>query len=181
VTFGLPEGLYQDSKLIEEIGIFKEVTLYKMYYFSWFDLLQKSKKDYDSIIILTYASTFSYNNKIANSSLSLIKKLNINRVPNWISNHLIINKKFEIFNNYVLEEPQSYFNNPKFLTSIVPVTYKIQYLWLLSHRKIEETTNYVNRDYFKLKEIDGIKNNPFISIEQDKIIFILENTYTQRT
>ena len=88
--------MYQDNKLIEEIGIFKEVTLCKMYYFSWFDLLQKSKKDYDSIIILTYASTFSYNNKIANSSLSLIKKLNINRVPNWISSHLIINKKFEI-------------------------------------------------------------------------------------
>lgn len=152
-----------------------------MYYFNWYELLQKSKKDYDSIIILTYALTFKYNNKIANSSLDLVKKLNIHRIPNWLNRYLIINKNFEIFNQYTVEEPQSYFTNPNFLLSVVPVSHKIQYLWLLSHRRNDEKVNYVNRDFFKLKEIDGIKNNPFISIEKDKIIFILENTYTQRT
>lgn len=152
-----------------------------MYYFNWYELLQKSKKDYDSIIILTYASTFKYNNKIANSSLDLVKKLNIHRIPNWLNKYLIINKNFEIFNQYSVEEAQSYFTNPSFLLSVVPVSHKIQYLWLLSHRRNEEKVNYINRDFFKLKEIDGIKNNPFISIEKDKIIFILENTYTQRT
>lgn len=152
-----------------------------MYYFNWNELLQKSKKDYDSIIILTYASTFRYNNKIANSSLDLVKKLNIHRIPNWLNKYLIINKNFEIFTQYSNEEPQSYFTNSSFLLSIVPVVYKIQYLWLLSHRKNNEKINYINKDFFTTKEIDGIKNNPFISIEQDKIIFILENTYTQRT
>lgn len=152
-----------------------------MYYFNWHELLQKSKKDQDSIIILTHASLFRYNNKIANSSLSLLKKLNIHRIPNWLNKYLIINKNFEIFNQYIVEEPQSYFTNPSFLYAITHVNYKIQYLWLLSHRRIDEKVNYINRDFFKLKEIDGIKNNPFISIEKDKIIFILENTYTQRT
>lgn len=150
-----------------------------MYYFNWYELVQKSKKDQDSIIILTYASTFKYNKKIANSSLSLIKKLNLHRIPNWLNKYLIINKQFEIFNNYLVEEPQSYFTNPTFLTSITPVSHKIQYLWLLSHRKIEDKNNYINKEYLKIKEIDGIKNNPFISIEKDKIIFILENTYTK--
>lgn len=152
-----------------------------MYYFNWNELLQKSKKDYDSIIILTYASTFKYNNKVANSSLSLLKKLNIHRIPNWLNNYLLVNKKFEIFNQYIIEEPQSYFINPEFLYSVTSVNYKIQYLWLLSHRKIEEKVNYINKDFFTIKEISGIKNNPFISIEKDKIFFILENTYTQRT
>jgi hypothetical protein len=152
-----------------------------MYYFNWNELLQKSKKDYDSIIILTYASTFRYNSKIANSSLDLVKKLNIHRIPIWLKSYLSINKRFEIFTHYSVEEPQSYFTNPTFLLSVVPVTHKIQYLWLLSHRRNDEKVNYISRDFFKLKEIDGIKNNPFISIEKDKIIFILENTYTQRT
>jgi hypothetical protein len=150
-----------------------------MYYFNWYELLHKAKKDQDSIIVLTYASTFSYNKKIANSSLDLIKKLNVYRIPNWLNSYLVINKKFEIFNNYLIEEPQSYFNNPSFLLAVTPVVYKIQYLWLLSHRKIEDRNNYINKDYFKLKEIDGIKNNPFICIEKDKIVFILENTYTK--
>lgn len=152
-----------------------------MYYFNWNELLQKSKKDYDSIIILTYASTFKYNNKVANSSLNLLKKLNIHRIPSWLNTYLLINKKFELFNNYLVEEPQSYFINPSFLQATTSVSYKIQYLWLLSHRKIEDKNNFININYFNLKEINGIKNNPFISIEKDKIIFILENTYTQRT
>lgn len=150
-----------------------------MYYFNWYELLQKTKKDQDSIIVLTYASTFKYNEKIANSSLNLIKKLNVSRIPNWLNNYLVINKKFEIFNNYAVEEPQSYFKNPSFLLTVTPVIYKVQYLWLLSNRKIDDKNNYVNREYFKIKEIDGIKNNPFICIEKDKIIFILENTYTK--
>ena len=148
------------------------------YYFNWSELLQKSKKDYDSIIILTYASTFKYNEKIANSSLSLIKTLNINRIPYWLNSYLVQNKKFELFNHYIVDEAQSYFNNLSFLTSVTSVTHKVQYLWLLSHRRINDNSSFVKRDYFKLKEIDGIKSNPLISIDKDKINFILENTYT---
>ena len=89
------------------------------FYFNWYELLKKSKKDYDSIIVLTYASTFGYNKKIANSSLDLVKKLNISRIPNWLNSSLIMNKRsFEIFNNYRVEEPQSYFRNPSFLKTV---------------------------------------------------------------
>lgn len=152
------------------------------FYFNWYELLKKSKKDYDSIIVLTYASTFGYNKKIANSSLDLVKKLNISRIPNWLNSSLIMNKRsFEIFNNYRVEEPQSYFRNPSFLKTVTPVTHKIQYLWLLSHRRNDDKNPFINRDFFKLKEINGIKSNPFISIDKDKITFVLENTYTQRT
>ena len=76
---------------------------------------------------MTYASTFKYNNKIANSSLDLVKKLNIHRIPNWLNRYLIINKNFEIFNQYSVEEAQSYFTNPSFLLSVVPVSHKIHY------------------------------------------------------
>jgi len=154
----------------------------KKYYFNWYELLKKSKKDYDSIIVLTYASTFGYNKKIANGSLDLIKTLYVDRVPSWLKNQIKINtQSFELFNNYKTEEPQSYFLNKDFLTTYTKVEHKIQYLWLLSYRRIDEESPYIKRDYLRLKEIDGIKNNPFISIEDDKINFIFENTYTQRT
>lgn len=153
-----------------------------MFYFNWFDLLQKSKKDNDSIIILTYASTFGYNKKIANSSFELLRLLNIHRMSKILNEYIIIKaKSFEIFNKYKIEEPQSYFNNKSFLTSLTSSNNKIQYLWLLSHRKVEDKKPFIIKDYFSGKEIDGIKNNPFISIEKDKINFILENTYTPRT
>ena len=49
-----------------------------IYYFNWYDLLKKSKKDNESIIVLTYASTYRYNKKIASNSKELLRKLNIN-------------------------------------------------------------------------------------------------------
>lgn len=152
------------------------------YYFNWNELLRKSKKDYDSIIVLTYASMFGYNKKIANSSLDLVKKLHINRIPNWLNSSLIMNdKSFEIFNNYRVEEPQSYFNNASFLKAVTPVAHKIQYLWLLSHRRNDDKSSFIKRDFFKIKEIDGLRSNPFITIGKERISFTLENTYTPRT
>lgn len=143
------------------------------YFFNWNDLLLKSKKDYDLIIILTYASTIGYNKKIANNSYSLLNTLNLKKIP-INKNYLKLSKNFEIISLYKVTEPQSYFKNKVFLTANVNTLHKINYLKLLSYRNIENNNNYIDKDMLTTIEIKELINNPFINITEDKIYFIFE-------
>ena len=60
----------------------------------------------------------------------------------------------------------SYINNPYFLTHNISVDKKIEYLQVLSMRRISEQQNYIKRNYV-IKDII----NPYVKYEDDKISF----------
>jgi hypothetical protein len=145
------------------------------YYFNWSDLLVKSRKHNDSIIILTYALTFRYNYRIINNSRELIKKLNIFGISIQLSPYITFNRKtFEIFNNYEVNEPQSYFKNKNFLEWIISPSHKVQYIWALSHRKNDDDNDYIDSNIFTEKELSSLVNNPLIELRGEKLYFTPE-------
>ena len=64
------------------------------YEYSWFDLKAKANYEPESILILTYALTKSYNSIIAWNSKHLMNSLKINRIPSTLfKRNLLLNTK----------------------------------------------------------------------------------------
>jgi hypothetical protein len=144
------------------------------YKFNWFDLKLKSNYEPESILILTYALTKSYNSIIAWNSKHLMNSLKIGRIPSTLfKRKLLINSKKGIIGRYEADYPDAYFKNKRFLFLDIPLTYKIKYIYLLGHRKISNENDYLDVDSFK-NEIIANLDNPLLKHEKNNVKFIYE-------
>ena len=145
-----------------------------MFYFNWYELMSKARKDQAAILILTFAQTKLYN---PYTTKGLMKALNINHIPvHLFTTGLLEQKKDKLVCNYKTEEPMSYFRNPWFLTKNVPVLQKTEYIQMLSMRRISEAQDYIAKNYIR-KDLQ----NPFIKIKGDKIYFPQESSETRKS
>lgn len=143
-------------------------------YFNWYELVAKARKDQAAILVLAFAQTKLYN---ARTTKGLMKALNINHIPLFLfTAGLLEQKKDRLVCNYKTIEPMSYFTNPWFLTHNVAISKKIEYLQLLSMRRISEAQDYIAKSYVK-KEIQS----PYINIKGDKIYFLPESSVSRKS
>jgi len=143
-------------------------------YFNWYELVAKARKDQAAILVLAFAQTKLYN---ARTTKGLMKALNVNHIPMFLfTAGLLEQKKDRLVCNYKTKEPMSYFCNPWFLTHNVSISKKIEYLQLLSMRRISEAQDYIAKNYIR-KDLQ----NPFVSIKGDKIHFLQESSVTRST
>lgn len=94
--------------------------------------------------------------------------------------HLFYNKYFTQFkhklvSNYTTIDKQSYFKNPIFLFMNAPARSKVVYLKALSMRRVSDTRDYIPKKYFA-----DVKTNPFLQIQEDKILFPLESSVSRK-
>ena len=143
-------------------------------YFNWYELVSKARKDQAAILVLAFAQTKLYN---ARTTKGLMKALNVNHIPMFLfTAGLLEQKKDRLVCNYKTKEPMSYFCNPWFLTHNVSISKKIEYLQLLSMRRISEAQDYIAKSYVK-KEI----KSPYIEIKNDKIYFLPESSVSRKS
>lgn len=136
--------------------------------FNWDEIYKKSRKDLAAIIILAFAQTKLYNES---SSQTLLKKLNINHIPQFLfANDILRQTKTGIVCNYRTIEPISYFNNPNFLLTNINARHKVNYLRAISMRRLSSKENKIPRDYF-----DTINYNPLLKVDDDFIYFTFES------
>ena len=143
-----------------------------MYYFNWKELWIDSEGQPESILILTHALTIGYNNIIASSSQQLMKKLFINNIDFQLfrTRKLKVLKNNSIFSTYKCKDKQSYFKDNKFLFTIINTNSKVEYLYLLSKRSINNTNHNIPKNY-----VSSIHwKNTFVKERTDKLEFILE-------
>lgn len=146
-----------------------------MTYFNWYEINVKAKKDYNSILILTYALSVGYNKKIAKRISNLIAILQISHVPRDVLRFLR-EDVFELYSNIQTIEPQSYFNNSSFLKSKHNLIHKVNYIKLLSYRRIGDSSPFIYKDMLNNKQIRVIEKNPFVKVGDTQIYFIREFT-----
>ena len=143
-------------------------------YFNWFELLSKARKDQAAILILAFAQTSLYNPYTTNG---LMKALNINHIPMFLfTTGLLEQKKDRLVCNYKTKEPMSYFKNPWFLTHNVNTQTKLEYLQVLSMRRISEAQDYIAKNYIR-KDL----HSPYLEIKGDKIYFLPESSVSRKS
>lgn len=141
------------------------------YYFSWLDLQRKAKSQNDGIVLLAYAGTFGYGKTVASYTNEIMTALKINRIDYELFNRYFRNENNRIRNLYKCELPQSYFLNKDFLTAGCTPRQKVEYLYLLGMRKNSITAPSIPRRYL---DNDSLLRNPFIKVENEQIVFIME-------
>jgi hypothetical protein len=145
-----------------------------IFYFNWYELMRKARKDQTGILILTFAQTSLYN---PYTTTGLMKALKINHIPaHLFTTGILEQKKGKLVCNYKTEEPMSYFKNPYFLTQNASVIHKTEYLQVLSMRRISEAQDYIANNYIR-KDLQ----NPFVTIKGDKIHFPQESSVTRKS
>ena len=143
-------------------------------YFNWYELVSKARKDQAAILILAFAQTSLYN---ARTTKGLMKALNINHIPMFLfTAGLLEQKKDKLVCNYKTEEPMSYFKNPWFFTHTVNTQTKLEYLHMLSMRRISEAQDYIAKNYIR-KDLQS----PYLEIKGDKIYFLLESSVSRKS
>ena len=148
-----------------------------MFYFNWYEILAKARKDQTAILILTFALYKRYNTILAKNTESLFQILHIDSIPLKIvrNSNIIITTDFkEVVSHYMCKEEQSYFTNGIFLTAICPVRKKLEYLFLLSMRPANDLSARVPQKFLTQEQIIWAINNPFIKTIEDKIVFVPE-------
>ena len=143
-------------------------------FFNWYEIKLRARRDKSAILILTFAQTPLYNTR---TTKGLMKVLKINHIPIHLFTSGILEQKTEkLVCHYKTREPMSYINNPYFLTHNISVDKKIEYLQVLSMRRISEQQNYIAKNYV-IKDIV----NPYILYKDDKISFPQESLISRTT
>lgn len=143
-------------------------------YFNWYELVAKARKDQAAILILAFAQTSLYNPKTTKGIMAALK---INHIPMFLfTTGLLEQKKDCLACNYKTEEPMSYIKNPWFFTHNVSTYVKLEYLQLLSMRRISEQQDYIAKNYIN-KDIQS----PYIEIKGDKIYFLPESSVSRKS
>ena len=139
-------------------------------FFNWDEIRVRSRNDLAAIICLAYAQTIGYNEL---SAKTMMNRLALHHIPlSLFTDGHFTQYKHMLHSSYKTIDPQSYFRNSSFLFMNVPARAKAVYLKALSMRRITETYDYIPLKYFP-----NIQPNPFLTIENDKIIFKLESSY----
>jgi hypothetical protein len=142
-------------------------------YFNLSEIRKKARQDQAAILILTFAQTKLYN---AYTTTGLMKSLKINHVPPFLIINGTLEQRRVLKCTYKTREPMSYFRNPWFLTQNVSTKDKIDYLQLLSMRRISEDVDYIPQDY-----VAAQITNPFIEYKEDKIYFTQESSVSRKS
>tara|TARA_Y100000296_G_C5109784_1_gene224532 strand:- start:59 stop:445 length:387 start_codon:yes stop_codon:yes gene_type:complete len=125
---------------------------------------------------LTYAQTKSYNEFITWQGKSLLELLHINHIPAFLFQQGTLDSiKGKIYCNYRSKEKQSYMLNPKILTYNVNAKLKVNYIKILSMRRISEKCNYIPRAYLTDLEME----NPFLTYDENYIYFRYESLVSE--
>lgn len=137
--------------------------------FNWAELNLHSDCNLSAILVLTYALTKGYNTKLAWNAKELREKLFINNIPSrlFMKGFLTSNKYGGIITKYRCKDPQSYFKNSNFLFYLCSLQAKINYLYLLSQRRMNDLDNYVLEDRVPEKYWDNL----LIFRDQRKLYF----------
>lgn len=139
-------------------------------YFNWDEIRLISRGDLSAIICLAYAQTTRYNEL---SVKTLLTRLQLHHfAPTLSYNKVFIKHKHLLECTYKTKDPQSYFTDPSFLWSGASAACKVEYLKVLSLRKISTRQNWIPSTYYDVK-----RYNPFFTVEQDKIIFTYEHSW----
>ena len=143
-----------------------------MHYFNWNELWHQSKKQPESILILTHALIIGYNNIMARSGTELMKKLFIEKIDSQLfqTGKLKTFKNTLIFSVYTCKDKQSYFKNKNFLYSTVSPVTKVEYLYILSKRSIDNQNNHIPKNYVSSKHWE----NTFVKERTEILEFTLE-------
>lgn len=142
--------------------------------FNFQELVAKSDNDSEGIIILLYASNFDYNKCICSTTKYLLRTLNLTRCPSSLFQNKCLSKsRGWVTNTYKVSFPTSYLSSKNVLTYKCAVGHKINYIKLISKRRITDSNKYI--DSFLVEEDLSIyKSNPLLHITTDKIHFIGE-------
>ena len=143
--------------------------------FNWYELIVKSRKDYNSILILTYALSVGYNKKIAKRISNLMTIVQIKHVPRDVL-RFFEEVNLTLYCKVKTEEPQSYFKNPSFLRAKHLPVHKVNYLKLLSYRRIDDLSPFIYKDMLTEKQISLAEKNPFVKVGDTQIYFTREFT-----
>ena len=93
-----------------------------MFYFNWYEILAKARKDQTAILILKFSQTSLYN---PYTTKGLMKALKINHIPLHLFTWGILEqKKDSLVCHYKTQEPMSYIKNPYFMTQNVSIIKK---------------------------------------------------------
>ena len=152
----------------------------KLFIFNWSELRRHGQSNFDAILCLTYATTMGYNTKIANDIVDLAHILNIKEVPvflfskRYLHQFRFVGKSF-ITNKYrTTKDPQSYFTNREFLFSDLTAKEKVEYLYLLSRRKLTDNNSYIAESVVESKFL----NHALVEHKGYKIYFLTEKEMT---
>jgi hypothetical protein len=168
--------LWVSNKRVDLIGI-RDRSMKRKTYFNWYELKKDAKEEPAGILILTYALYKGYNTLLSKNANKLMTKLHIDVIPRVIlkNDYVLVSKNYkELIVNYKCKEPQSYFTNGNFLTAICPVRKKLEYLYLLSMRPINDKSARIPLNYLNDEQLDWSANNPFIKTIEENIVFVPE-------
>ena len=145
--------------------------------FNWYEIQSVSMLA-DTTLTLFFClfinEAYPLQRRIASSPDALLYKLRIKQFPTGLlSRGLITQTRYGLFSNYVCAEPQSWVSNCKFVHADVPSVEKANYLHILSQRRIHNTNNWIPKHYVDKR----YWSNPFITLQDNKIIFKLEKNY----
>ena len=127
--------------------------------FNYYELKNKGKT-YEGILILTYCLTRPYGSRLSIDADGIRRKLHIEVIPAHLFRlgYLVVHKN-GIFNAFRLNEVQSYFTNDSFLfLKNVSIHKKIEYLYILGQRRINDNNTFFPRYYLTAKQ----QQNPLI-------------------
>jgi hypothetical protein len=123
------------------------------------------------LLFALYVNKSRIDKKLSANETLLMKKLNIDLMPNsLIFSKRLIQTYNGIFSNYKCKEPQNYITNCSFLHSKYPSKLKSNYLYILGQRSLANKNTWIPKEYVDEEH----HTNPFITLDQDKLIFKLE-------
>ena len=150
----------------------------KKYLFNWQELSLDGKGIPEAILILTYALSLGYNSKIGFNAKDLHHRLNIEHIPfTLFFKRLLFNyPPHGIFSKYKCKEPQSYFYNREFMRYQYSVQDKVNYIFILANRRLDQPENFLPQRYIP----ENLWNNPFIERKNGNLYFKPEIKFHRR-
>ena len=141
--------------------------------FNWSEIWVLSNKDLSSIICLTYAQTKEYNEL---SAKTMMYRLKLDHIPPELFHRKIFTQyKHTLTCNYKTKDVQNYFSNSSFLYTNTSARHKAVYIKALGLRRLTTDDNYIPLKYFS-----NVTNNPFLTIDKDRIYFPLESSFSRK-
>lgn len=138
--------------------------------FNYRELYDKADGHLDSMVFLTYSLLFPADKVICRHPKEILPLLNINDVIPDIYKKCIKRLPAGHYRNFRIIDPQAHFKNYNFLMYKVPSSQKIDYLYILSQRRIFEESIFLHKSLVEKK----YWVNPFIRIVGDAIHLTME-------
>lgn len=138
--------------------------------YNWYELQTISKVP-ENQIVLMFALYIGAGKKMSNNWEMLRYKLCLELIPRDLSTRKFVLKTDNgLFSNYKCNDPQNYVRNLSFLHSKVTAETKLEYLYILSQRRLNNPNNWIPEDYVEPE----YRSNIFTYRRAGKIHFPLE-------